>query len=124
MAVRVSDAAAIQNISAEASKDLNLLPVLYDQYQANPDKGTLAKIQSLIADVNQNLPALLQATHISDPTPSARVTAAVNLILSTVTSFASLMPHAAAPSVVASRAPKKIAVPHAKHLKKQWNAQG
>ncbi|HEV2732609.1 MAG TPA: hypothetical protein VGV15_21465 [Terriglobales bacterium] len=121
--VSPNEAAAIQNISAEASKDLNLLQALYNQYKANPDKGTLAKIQSVIGDVNQNLPALLQAAHISDPTLSARVTAAVTLILGTVTSFASLLPQSVAPTVVARRVPEKTAVPHAKDLKRQWNAQ-
>jgi len=121
--VSPNEAAAIQNISAEATKDLNLLQALYDQYKANPDKGTLAKIQSVIGDINQNLPALLQAAHISDPTLSARVTAAVNLILSTVTSFASLLPQSAAPTVVARRVPARTAVPHAKDLKMRWNAQ-
>jgi len=87
------------------------------------DKATLAKIQSVIGDINQNLPALLQAAHISNPTLSARVTAAVSLILSTVTSFASLMPQPAVASVAARRAPATTAVPHAKDLKKQWNAQ-
>jgi len=67
------------------------------------------------------LPALLQAAHISNPTLLARVTAAVSLILSTVTSFASLMPQPAAPSVAARRAPANT--PHVKDLKKQWNAQ-
>src|SRR5207247_3334005 len=66
----------------EAGKDLNLLQALYDQYKANPDKAILAKIQSVIGDIKQNLPALLQAAHITNPTLLARVTAAVNLILS------------------------------------------
>jgi hypothetical protein len=121
--VSPSEAAAIQNISAEAGKDLNLLQALYDQYKAHPDNATLAKIKSVIGDINQNLPALLQAAHISNPTLSARVMAAVSLILSTVTSFASLMPQPAAPSIAARQAPATTAVPHAKDLKKQWNVQ-
>jgi hypothetical protein len=121
--VSPTEAAAIQNISAEAGKDLNLLQALYSQYKVNPDKTTLAKIQSVIGDINQNLPALLQAAHISNPTLLARVTAAVSLILSTVTSFASLMPQPATPSIAARRAPANTAVPHAKDLKKRWNAQ-
>ena len=121
--VSPTEAAAIQNISAEAGKDLNLLQALYDQYKANPDKAILAKIQSVIGDINQNLPALLQAAHITNPTLLARVTAAVNLILSTVSSFASLMPQPAAPSVAARRAPANTPVPHVKDLKMQWNAQ-
>ncbi|HEV2715588.1 MAG TPA: hypothetical protein VGU64_10020, partial [Terriglobales bacterium] len=69
------------------------------------------------------LTGALQAAHISDPTLLARVTAAVNLILSTVTSFASLLPQSAAPTVVARRVPVRTAVPHAKDLERQWNAQ-
>ena len=57
-----ADAAAIQNISTEASKDLNLLQSLYNQYKASPDAGTLQKIQSTMAEINQNLPALLAAS--------------------------------------------------------------
>src|SRR5579872_572595 len=55
----VGEAAAIQSVSTEASKDLNLLQSLYDQYKASPDAGTLEKIQSTVAAINQNLPALL-----------------------------------------------------------------
>lgn len=117
-----ADATAIQNIAAEASKDLNLLRTLYDAYQSSPGADTLQKIQSAISDINQNLPALLQAAHVSDPVLATRVTAAVNLILSTVNSFAELIPQSSA-SVSAQIAQKKAAVPHAKDLKKQWNQQ-
>ncbi len=87
-----ADLAVIQNISAQASRDLNLLQTLYGEYKANPSSTTLAKIQNVISDLNQNLPTLLQSAHISNAVLSARVTAAVNLILTTVNSFASLMP--------------------------------
>ena len=115
-----AEAAAIQNISSQAGKDLNLLQTLCSQYKASPSAGTLEKIQSAIADMNQNLPALLQASHVSDPVVAARITAGVNLILSTVNSFAALMPQATAPTqAAASKAP----IPHAADLKKQWNQQ-
>jgi hypothetical protein len=112
---------AIQNISAEANKDLTLLQALYNSYKANPSTDTLQKIESLIQVTNQNLPALLQAAHISDPALSARITAAVNLILTSISSFASLIPRAssAAPRV----AGQNTAVPHARDLKRQWNEQ-
>jgi len=87
-----ADAVAIQNMSAQASKDLNLLEALYSEYKANPSASALQKIQSVIADINQSLPVLLQAAHIGDPVLSARVAAGVNLILTTVASFAALMP--------------------------------
>jgi hypothetical protein len=117
-----AESTAIQNISAEAGKDLTLLQTLYNQYKANPHSGTLQKIESVIGDINQNLPALLQAAHVSDPTLSVRVTAAVNLILTTVNSFAQLIPQSTTPSAVRSMR-AKIKIPEAKDLKKQWNQQ-
>ncbi|HJT70118.1 MAG TPA: hypothetical protein VJ731_07965 [Terriglobales bacterium] len=116
----VADVAVIQNISAQASRDLNLLQVLYSEYKASPSASTLQKVQSAIGNLNQNLPALLQSAHISNPTLSARTTAAVNLILTTVNSFASLMPHT---SVPAARQAPKAALLHPNDLKKQWNQQ-
>ena len=91
-----AEALAIQNISAQASKDLNLLEALYNEYKANPSASALQKIQSVIADINQSLPALLQAAHLGDPVLSARIAAGVNLILTTVASFAALIPQTSA----------------------------
>jgi hypothetical protein len=96
-----ADLAVIQNISAQSSRNLNLLQTLYSEYKANPSSTTLAKIQNVISDLNQHLPSLLQSAHISNALLSARVSAAVNLILTTVNGFASLMPQSptAAPLV-------------------------
>jgi hypothetical protein len=116
-----AEALAIQNISAEARKDLALMQSLYGQYKANPTVNTLQKIEVLIQDTSQNLPALLQAAHISDPALSTRIAAAVNLILTTVSSFASLIPQA--PSSAARTARENLVVPRPKELKKQWNRQ-
>jgi hypothetical protein len=111
---------AIQNISAEASKDLTLLQTLYNQYKSNPNAGTIQKIQGVIAQLNHNLPALLAAAHISDATLATRVTAGVNLILTTVRSFALLIPAA---STSRRAAAQTVTVPKASDLKKQWNQQ-
>jgi len=121
--ISAPEAAAIQNISAQASKDLNLLAMLYNEYKTNPSAGALQKIQSVIADIDQNLPALLQAAHIGDPVLSARVTAGVNLILTTVASFAALMPQTSAPAASQKVAHAAPVVPKASDLKKQWNQQ-
>jgi len=115
-----ADIAVIQNISAQASRDLNLLQTLYGEYKANPSATTLQKIQNAIADLNQNLPTLLQSAHVSNPTLSARITAAVNLILTTVNSFAALMPQS---SAVTARKTRTHSLLHANDLKKQWNQQ-
>ena len=69
-----AEALAIQNISAEASQDLTLLQSLYSRYRANPNTGTLQNIEYLIQDTSQSLSALLQATHISNPALSSRIT--------------------------------------------------
>jgi len=118
-----ADAAAIQNISSQASKDLNLLQALYNDYNSSPSTSGLQKIQSVIADINQSLPAILQAAHIGDPVLSTRVAAGVNLILSTVASFAALIPQTSARPTAQRMAHPKLAVPKASDLKKQWNQQ-
>jgi hypothetical protein len=120
--VSAAELAAVQNISAEASKDLTLLQTFYNDYKASPSADTMQKIENVVADINLNLPALLQVAHISDPTLAARVTAGVNLILTTVSSFGSLIPKAVAPSMV-RKTRQSIAIPKAEDLKKQWNQQ-
>jgi len=114
------DIAVIQNISAQASRDLNLLQTLYSEYKAGPSATTLKKIQNAISDLNQNLPAILQSAHISNATVSTRIAAAVNLILTTVNSFAALMPQS---SAATSRKISSAPLLHASELKKQWNQQ-
>jgi hypothetical protein len=121
--INAIDAAAIQNISAQASKDLNLLESLYNEYKSNPSTSALQKIQNVIADINQSLPTLLQAAHIGDPLLSARVGAGVNLILTTVASFAALIPQSAVQLMSQKVAHPVVAVPKASDLKKQWNQQ-
>jgi len=120
-----SEAQAIQNISAEASKDLNLLQTLYNQYQASPSASALQKIQSTVADISQNLPALLQAAHIGDPVLAARMSSAVNLILTTVASFAALIPQPSGMPTgrvaAGTSIGKRATIPQPKDLKKQWN---
>jgi len=118
-----AEATAIQNISAQASRDLNLLAALYNDYKANPNVNTIQKIKSVITDINQNLPSLLQSAHINDPILSARVTAGVNLILTTVASFAALIPQTPTMPTAQKRTGQNLPVPQASELKKQWNQQ-
>lgn len=115
-----AEVTAVQNISAQASRDLSLLQSLYNEYKANPSASTLQKIQDTVTKITQGLPVLLQSAHISDPVTGARVSAGVNLILTTVSSFAALMPQST-PST--SQATLKIAIPSAKELKQEWNQQ-
>ncbi len=119
--ISAADAAAVQNISNQASTDLNLLQSLYNQYKASPDAGTLQKIESTVAGINQNLPALLASVHISDPVEAARIAAGVDLILTTVQSFAALLPTTL--KSAQRVAGQKLAIPNASDLKKQWNRE-
>jgi len=118
-----TESAEIQDISNQASRDLNLLQALYNEYKTSPSATTLQKIRNSFADMNHNLPALLQAAHISDPVLSTRITAGVNLILSTVNSFATLIPQPVGPVTAQKVLRKPTAVPHSSDLKKQWNQQ-
>ncbi|MBS1850287.1 MAG: hypothetical protein JST79_05200 [Acidobacteria bacterium] len=119
--ISAADAAAMQNISAEAGKDLLLLQTLYNQYKANPSDATLQKIQLVLAEIQQNLPALLRAAHISNPNLSARITAAVELILTTVQGFAALVPQSG--RAVAQQRTVGGKLRNARQLKQQWNAE-
>ena len=118
-----SEAVAIQNISAEASKDLMLLQQLYQDYKANPSVNGIRRIQSVIADLNANLPALLQAGHIKNPVFSTKVSVAVNLILTTVNTFAALIPENAVTTSSQSLSSRQNPVSGPKELKRRWNQQ-
>jgi len=118
--INPAEIAAVQNISAEASRDLALLQSLYNVYKANPNATTLQNIQNTIAKITESLPVLLQSAHVSDPATAARLSAGVNLILTTVSSIAALMPQK---TPATSQAGVKMTVPNAKELKKQWNEQ-
>lgn len=119
--ISAQETTGIQNISAEASRDLNLLQTLYNEYKAGPNAATVQKIQDALGVMNQNLPALVRAAHVSDPVMAARLSAGVNLILTTVNSFAALVPQTS--SKTARRAAEQIRVPNKNDLKKQWNQQ-
>ena len=64
----------------------------------------------------------LQGARISDPVLLTRLSAAVNLIVSTVNSFAALMPQAKATTSQKSAA-MKTSIPNAGQLRTSWNRQ-
>lgn len=122
-AISAIEQAAITKISAEAGTDLKLIQTLYEQYKATPNAGTLANIEKAIADLNDNLPALLAAAHISNAILASRISAAVNLILTTVTGFASLIPQPTNATVSQmKKANRGRTISQPKALKAQWNA--
>ncbi len=116
-----AEIAAINNISAAAKTDLTLIQSLYNDYKANPSATTLQKIQDAISAADQELPGLLQAAHIMNAVLAARISAAVSLILTTIDSFAALIPAPIPGPVAASR--RLAAKPlNAKQLKQAWLA--
>ena len=116
-----ADVAVIQNISGQASRGLNLLRTLYDDYKARPSSTKLQKIQNVISDLDRNLPARLESAHISNAILSARIPVAVNLILTTVNGFAALMPKHAASMIMMRQVQVRAEILDAKDLRKQWN---
>ena len=120
-----SEAAMIQRIASEASKDLSLLQALYNDYKMHPSDSKLQHIQDVIAELHANLPALLQASHVSDPALAARVSAAVNLIQTTVAGFAALIPVSKSAKVAAIPrvAPPAGQILQPRELKQRWNEQ-
>ena len=118
-----ADAAAIENISAQACRDLNLLQSLYNEYKSNPAASTLQTIRNVIADLQHNLPTLLQAAHFGNAALSLRIGAAVDLILATVASIAALIPQSSMRPAAQTVEHATTAIPRARDLKRQWNQQ-
>jgi hypothetical protein len=118
-----SEAEAIRNVSGEAIKDLVLMQQLYQSYKANPSVDNIRKIQNVITALNRNLPALFETSHIKNPALSTRVSVAVNLILTTVNTFAALIPENTVHAAKQSTGERQLAVSGPKDLKRQWNQQ-
>jgi hypothetical protein len=120
--ISAAEAAAIQNISAQASNDLNLLATLYNEYKTNPSASALQKIQGVVADVDQNLPALLQAAYIGDLVLSTRVAASQS-----DPDYRGQFRGADATNLGATHGTKmahqQVAIPKTSDLKKHWNQQ-
>lgn len=93
--VSASDLQAVQNASAQAAADLQLMRSLIAQYQkadVTAKPGLLNQIQAAMSAVQSNLNGLLPALHIKDAASQAKVTAVVGLLLSEVEAMAAIVP--------------------------------
>jgi hypothetical protein len=90
--ISVAEAAVIQNISAQASKDLNLLATLYNEYKTNPSASALQKIQGCYRGHRPESAGLLAGSAHRRSGSLGTGRSGVDLILTTVASFAALMP--------------------------------
>jgi hypothetical protein len=115
------DQAVVASISTQAQADLNLILSLYNEYKATPSATTLAKIQAAIADAQTNLPAILAASHISNPALVQKVTAAVNIILTTIAAISNLIPVSKTGGFKSVSG--AVTVPSSSDLKKAWTQQ-
>jgi Tfp pilus assembly protein PilW len=117
-----ADMAAVAKISTNAQNDLTLIQALTNDYKTTPSSSTLAKIEAAIADAQTNLPAELAALHISDTAKVMQITAAVNIVLTTITAIASLLPPSTGAATMKVSA-AKVVVPNPKQLKLAWSQQ-
>lgn len=117
------DQAAVRRIGDEATKDLKLLQTLYDQYKASPSPDTKAAIETALADITTNLPALLEAAHIKNEALLQRVTASVNIIMTVADIIIAQIP-VDNPQLKARKAQKKATPPLSpKAVKAEWDAK-
>ncbi|MGH9468936.1 MAG: hypothetical protein ACRD1N_01175 [Terriglobia bacterium] len=118
--VSAQDLSTITRSANQVSSDLNLAGQLINQYESSPDTTTIAKIDTMLTEVNSNLNSLLPALHISDPATAQKISAVVTLISTEVNSMQQILPVISAggkPTLPAGAVPL-----NASALKKQYNA--
>lgn len=79
-----ADIAAAQQIGAQAQKDWTDLTNAYNQYEANKSASNLQNVSNAAAALENNLTTLLADAHIKNQVLLARVTAAVDTIITVV----------------------------------------
>jgi hypothetical protein len=89
------DLALVTQLSNGISASLTLVTDAISAYQANPSATKLQAIAAALAKASTDLPALLAALPISDPTVKSAIIAAVGAIVVTLDILASQLPSAA-----------------------------
>ena len=84
--------AQLQNISGQATNDLNTAKDLITKFQANKDKTLLGQIDAALVAAQSDLNQILSAFHISDPTLQTTIAASVGLAITTVVGIQALLP--------------------------------
>lgn len=120
-----AEIAAINQISSVADQGLLAIQALYKSYTSANSTTTIADIKAAGNALVTNLNQLLQAAQIKDTALLARVTSAVNLIVSTVNTILGLLPASASASDVrlANRTAKSTTVPKPDDLRTAWQQQ-
>ena len=81
-AVSPADAALITLMTGLATNGINAIQTAYDAYEKSKTASNLQNVLVAAQTLQTQLPSLLAASHISDPTTVQKVTAWVNLMVS------------------------------------------
>lgn len=109
--------AAIQEIGTVATNGLQAIQAMYQSYSSANATTVVQEIQAAGSALTNNLQQLLAAAQIKDPMLLSKITAAVNLIVSTVSLFIGLIP-----SLAKGAAKVKPVVPKPDDLRQRWAA--
>jgi len=86
------DQSYVTTIGDEATRDYQLLQSLYQQYKATPSATTEAAIENTLTLIVQNLPQILNAGHVKDPSLQGKLSSAVNILITIADAIVSQMP--------------------------------
>ena len=117
-----SEVAAIQHLGDVATQGLQAIQTAYQDYTSKNATTTIAQIQAGGAALVENLNQLLAAAQIKDQFLLNRVTAAVQLIVSTLNTFLALVPLSGAKKAKLNKS-AAAALPSASTLRQMWADQ-
>jgi hypothetical protein len=113
VAVPQNSSAQIAAYSKQVTDDLTTVGTLLEGYNSSNATTTVQKINAACADAEQNLNAILTAAHITNPQTQQKVTAAVELAVTTITQLEALLPETPSPAslALARQAAKGVLTP-------------
>lgn len=119
--VSPSDAAAIQVVAGIGIAGMKAIQDTYDAYEANKTAGTLKNLQAALTAVQTSLTEALAAAHIVDPSTVLKVTAWVNLVITTTNIIASAVGNVASnPNSKLAKIQLATAIPTPEALHTRW----
>lgn len=103
-AISPAVAAVIKTAADGANVALNLVIQLVKDYKANPNATTLAKIKTTLMDVQSQIGAILDASHVFNEALRATITFTLGVGITVLTQIMSLIPTATTASLTAQKA--------------------
>lgn len=121
-AISPAVAAVIKLASDAAQVALATVQQLVNDYKANPNASTLAKIKTGLLDVQANLGQILDAARIENVTLRTVITATMGLAITVLTQILSLLPASTTPTAMKAQVSVAIKPMSTADLKKNVNA--